>query len=36
MTLCKTHSDEHIAKTGNKLVELDYEDEEEEDKPDAE
>jgi hypothetical protein len=36
MTLCKTHSDEHIAQTGNKLVELDYEEDEEQDEPDAE
>jgi hypothetical protein len=32
MTMCQTHSNEYIAETGNKLVELDYE----EDEPDAE
>ena len=36
VTLCKTHSDEYIARRGNKLVELDYEDDEEEDKPNDE
>jgi len=36
MTMCKTHSDEHIARTGNKLVELDYEEDEEQDEPDVE
>ena len=36
MTMCKTHSDEHIARTGNRLVELDYEDDEEQDESDVE